>query len=343
MTKLLKIMFLSFIVSFCSFKVNASQCLELGYNASHQTSQKIIDAFKSNDNVALAELMFAYIVNGPSQTYVANTKFDLLFSKEVKQQILDTEGTKEQCYPMGSNGAMVARGIIWIADADDKTEGFSPIKSINRSLKPIVNAPKTRNSYWTSDLGDLHSSCFSTLWMSYDNYELFAEQFNIYDLQRFKSFPGEFFGSEIDSLEPINQGWAKDKPQSLGFRTSDCIDSAANLVLQSDNSVIIEDCSTNTDCSQKSYKLHRVINQRICTKLTRNFHGTCKSSYLVSIREGEGAYYTHWAIYGLFKSEPDGEVILPLANFKNENAALEFIRGVELEVKHSSAQKLDDF
>ena len=341
MTKLIRFICVCIIASMYSFNASASECLKLGYHASHQTSQSIINAFKTKDNIALAELMFGHIVNGPSQEYVANTKFDSLFSEEAQLKILETEGTEEQCDPMGG-GAMIARGNIWIADADEDTQGLVPIQSINFALPPSLNAPKTNNSYWSSDLGDLHPACFSTLWWSRDNYELFAEHFSIYDFDRFKSFPGEFFGSNINTLVPISSGWAQDKPQSIGFKTSECVQKTAKLAVEQDNSVFAEDCSNTNDCTRKAYKLHRVINQSLCSKLSRNFLGTCKSSYLVSIKEGEGRYETNWAIYGLFNSQTEGEVVFPLANFKNEYAALEFIHNAEARLHHSSPQNFDD-
>ena len=69
MTKIPKFVFFVLMILF-SLNARASECLELGYVASHQTSQKIINAFKANDNVAIAELMFGYLTNGPSQDYV---------------------------------------------------------------------------------------------------------------------------------------------------------------------------------------------------------------------------------------------------------------------------------
>ena len=342
MYKFISFICISIVASIYSLNASASECLELGYNASHQTSQKIINAFKTDDNVALAELMFGHIVNGPSRKYVTNTKFDSLFSEEIKQQILETEGTKDQCYPMGSNGAMIARGSIWIADADEDTQGLAPIQSINSALLPSVNAPTANNSYWSSDLGDLHPACFSTLWWSSDNYELIAEHFDIYDLVRFESFPGEFFGRNINNFDPVSSSWAQDNPQSIGFKTSECVQKTAKLSIKKDGRVVTDDCTNVTDCMYKSYKLHRVINHNLCTELSRNFPGTCKSSYLVSIKDGEGRYDTRWAIYGLFNSQTESEVIFPLANFNNEYAALEFIHNSENQTNQNSPQDLHD-
>ena len=66
----------------------------------------------------------------------------------------------------------------------------------------------------------IQPQCFSTIWMSGDNYEEFSKKFDIKNYKDFSNNPGKLLGKEIPYLEPINSSW--DEKIYLAASLKDC-------------------------------------------------------------------------------------------------------------------------
>ena len=93
-----------------------SQCETVAEHEAHRITTLVIDAFKTNDNVALAKLMNnQFILTGPSRDQIKTTPLVELFSEGFINLVLQTEGTEKQCQRVGSRGFMMGNGQIWLA------------------------------------------------------------------------------------------------------------------------------------------------------------------------------------------------------------------------------------
>lgn len=321
----------------------ASDCLKEGEVNAHNTSQRIIDAFKTKDNVAIANLIGKQLRNGPSKEYISSTNFDDLFSSDARDSIVALEGTSDQCSRLGRKGYMIGNGAIWLSwDYNGKV-----IQSLNNTLPIKTSAIDTKNKYWESNAGALHPNCFSYEWYSSDNYELVAEHFNIFadgpdretvgryaDFEELEKNPGKFFGSSITDFDLIKTGWDDPKFIHIGYKTEHCTVNQPPTTLDPDYGVKAEVCDPRS-CLSNAYKLLNIVSSEQCEALAPHFDGQCKSSYLVKLsevsKEGEAPYVrvfedVRWIVYGLFQSGAHGEVVFPLKNFQSLDQANEFFR-----------------
>ena len=310
----------------------ASECLQRGYQASHETTQLIIDAFKEKDVSKIADMVAERTHNGPSQAYVRKSIFDDLFSNETRERIISLEGTADQCVPMGYKGSMIGGGMIWLEYVPEDWTDDVQVISLNIAEPITTNAIKAKNSFLESKSGPLHPNCFSYLWFSSDNYKVVSEYYGIDDWRDLSKRPGMFFGQKITDFELVETGWDRTKVLHIGYKTSQCTISQDKAFLDAEYGVISKTC--DSVCAFNAYKLLYKIPLEKCNELASNFQANCISSYLVRVSSGDEDPYTSmhiknsWAIYGVFESKEHGEVIFPLINFSRKDEALEYL-GVE--------------
>jgi hypothetical protein len=296
-----------------SLASHSSACLKDGFIEAHNTTQKIIDAFKLKDITSIADLIHEPLdARGPSREYVLSANFDDLFSTDARTTILALEGTDDQCVKFSEGFQLYAwnSGVI--------LTNFLTIRYFENTLPVNTSAPIAVNGYWESSAGNLHPNCFSYEWFSGDNYQHIAEIFNINgweDYEELRSNPGKFFGASITNFDLIETGSEHHPWFNIGFKTKDCIASKSVMELDQDEGVKIA-CQYG-DC--ESYKLLRVVSTDTCDSLAPNFSGQCKSAFLVRLNNGHH-------IFGLFHSNKHGEVIFPLKSFSSLDRAHEFLR-----------------
>ncbi len=325
-------------VVFFSNSVQASECLREGFVAAHNATQDIIEAFKAKETKPIADLMIEYIARGPSQKYMKNSTFDDVFSNKSRKYIISLEGTDSQCERVGLKGFMMGKGSIWLRYVPETHTGIVPIISFNHTKKVEPSTVEATHDYWQSGAGPLHPNCFSSLWLSADNYKTIADHYGIDGWRALSESPGKFFGSKITDFNMIKTGWDNPHKIHIGFKTSQCIANQLETKIDTYYGVKAEEykdtvtgrCGDNDYCSFNSYKLLYVVPKEFCNKLAENFNGECKSSYLVERNSGEvGRSYfndTSWSIYGVFYSIEHGEVIFPLKRFKTSDQANEFLQ-----------------
>lgn len=326
---MIRFAFVLLLAPFLNVQSQASECLQRGFQASHDSTQLIIDAFKEKDVHKIANMMADRTHNGPSQAYVRKSEFDNLFSDETRQRIISVEGTADQCVPMGYKGSMIGGGMIWLDYVPEDWADEVQVISLNIAEPITTTATKAKNSFLESKSGPLHPNCFSYLWFSSDNYKVVSEYYRIDDWYDLYKKPGMFFGQQITDFELVETGWDEPKALHIGFKTSQCTVSQDKAFLDSEYGVISKTCDSG--CSFNSYKLLYEITLEQCNKLASNFQANCISSYLVEVSSGDGDPYTSrhtqnsWAVYGVFGSKEHGEVILPLINFSKKDEALEYL------------------
>ena len=314
---------------FLNVQSQASECLQRGYQASHESSQLIIDAFKEKDVHKIANMMADRTHNGPSLAYVSKSKFDDLFSDETRKSVISVEGAADQCVPMGYKGSMIGAGMIWLDYVPEDWTGDVKVISLNITEPITINTNRAKNSFLRSKSGLLHPACFSYEWFSSDNYKVVSEYYGIDDWRDLSKRPGMFFGQKITDFELVETGWDRTKVLHIGYKTSQCTISQDKAFLDAEYGVISKTC--DSVCAFNAYKLLYEIPLEKCNELASNFQANCISSYLVRVSSGDEDPYTSrhiknsWAIYGVFESKEHGEVIFPLINFSRKDEALEYL------------------
>lgn len=174
-----------------------SRCNEEGFLAAHQHSVKIIEAFRNRNINYLADLLQEDPKRGPGKKELSGAKFGDFFTDEIRSQVLKTEGTPRQCWPLGYRGTRIANGAMWLGYAPRDWDGGLSIFQIDNYVWP----QKRRISPSNQDAAilepspqDLVGQCFATEWYSSDNYKAMAEYFD----ENFRTFshPGEYLSRE---------------------------------------------------------------------------------------------------------------------------------------------------
>ena len=108
------------------------------------------------------------------------------------------------------------------------------------TLQPVLAAGQ---SGWVVNGKTLHPDCFVTEWISSDNFEIYEERFKIEDIERFRQFPGEFFGREIKEFGslPIEGRFVTHTSVSLVKPLDTCIPKPFNFSAEDNRIDVVED------------------------------------------------------------------------------------------------------
>ena len=229
---------------------------------------------------------------------------------------------------------MLDQGSIWFNR--DKKKWY--IFSILGAKKEIISDKKLSIG-WRVSKRIIPPQCFSTIWMSGDNYEEFSKKFDIKNYKDFSNNPGKFLGKEIPDLEPINTSW--DEKIYLAASLKDCF--KGNLrgggIVKTTNvdpkiinkSIHNKICSTKSSCTEYSYTILSNIPLKNCKNLAPHIFGKCEASFLISVGDYSGGsmgWDMSYNIYGLFSFNDDKKFIIPLKNFYKKNNAVNYLRSI---------------
>ena len=281
---------------------------------------KVQSLVSKQDLSGIFSLVQGELQNGPRKEFVANKTFKEVFDEEWISQVL---GDNAPCSPIGWRGFMLGNGLIWYNKADD---GWT-IFSINGAALEIPDNPLLG---WTINETIVHPFCFNRPWMSGDNFEEFAEVFEIKKLGRFFENPGLFMGSSISNFAPISPSWCSSDGQcekiSLAAQLEQC--SPANFDFEDRNGTVwIKDSSDGYDV-EHSYQIIGTISDKRCSDLAPNIGVSCNKGYLIGVGDYSGGsmgWDMSYGVYGFFDLPNFGPSIVPLKFFQNKNEGLNFL------------------
>ena len=171
---------------------------------------------------------------------------------------------------------------------------------------------------WVVDGKILHPNCFATRWMSSDNFEEFEDQFGITNVERFRKFPGEFFGRVITDFSPITPSW-----NSNGFIAHETISliktvdtcAPSGFEYSAENGEIYTKQKTDYGSYEQTYALLEEVPPSKCNDLAPHIGTDCLTAFEIEVGEYSGGsmgWDLTQGIYGLFNLPAVGLVIVPL-------------------------------
>jgi hypothetical protein len=252
----------------------------------------------------------------PRKSLALKYSFDEIFDADWVNSVISSI---PQCGPLGWRGFMLGSGSIWYNPPKDKSEGVIFGFNGDKELETFEDEVG-----WKNNEKLIHPSCFYRPWGSGDNYEEYAERFNL-EGQKLRFEPGQFFGSKIKNFEPITASWGDkislvnslDKCSPEKFKT-----------IKSDKSIRI---AIEGEFGSNVYKEYRVLKKfpaEKCSNLAPHIGKLCKQSYLLVSGDYSGGSMgvaSAVGIYGLFDLPKLGLSIVPLRFFDSLNAALNYI------------------
>lgn len=275
---------------------------------------KIQNIIKAKDLNELFKLVRGELQSGPRKSFIKDKSFDEIFDEEWVTSLLSES---PNCSPVGYRGFMLDRGSIWYNKGDQGWEIFA----IN-GAKLEENNLSIAGWYHNNEI--IYPTCFARVWMSGDNFEEFADQFNISNYEKFSKKPGEFFGREINNFNPIKAMW--DEYIKIINPINECsfTDSEINI----DENFVTIDVEDDFGIIQFTYSIIETVDEQKCLNLSPNINGKCLSSYLVEVGDYSGGsmgWDMTYGIYGLFNLDKLGPSVIPLIFFENKNEALNYL------------------
>jgi hypothetical protein len=264
---------------------------------------KIQKSVRDKNLESLFALVNGELSNGPRKAFIKNKKFDEIFPMDWQTAVLDSI---PDCNPVGWRGFMLGPGYVWYQFNKD---GRGEIFSINGAKEEIPE--ESIHSEWHYKGKTINKNCFTTIWLSGDNYEHFHEEFaEDVDYSTFFRFIGLYIGKQI-SIEPIANPWTDiglTEPLSLTAKIPDCL---------------------HADDIEQTYKILKDIPKSYCKSLAPNFPQGCEDVRLVKVTGdcgGSMGCKVDTVIYGIVNDPETAEsYVVPLVNFDSENDALNFI------------------
>lgn len=161
----------------------------------------------------------------------------------------------------------------------------------------------------------LPTSCFSTEWISSDNYKEYAEQFGITDFDNFTTNMGQYLGREITNLKRI-PAWGE--TISLVRSLSSCATELQQPELKDGYVSYDEDYS---------YRVVGNIPVESCNDLAPHLSNNCSEAFVVQLNSFGGSIgvIKQYYAYGLFDLPELGPSIVPLRNLGSLDRSLSFV------------------
>jgi len=283
----------------------------------------------NRDLVGLFGLVESELSNGPRKRFIENRNFDEVFSEGWRNTVVASESP---CQPVGWRGFMLANGLIWF-NVGPGSPGAWQIFSINDATQEDYT-PAVSDPAWRVEGKIVPPKCFVKIWMSGENFKAYEETFGITDTADFRTNTGQYFGREIDRIDPINAPWSNEKV-SLAAPLDSCDSTELTSPGSSQkpptveaNDVSSESCDKDGICVQYKYRLLAPISLTECRKLAPRLPGRCESAYLIQIGDYSGGsmgWNFGFNVYGLFHLDNGRNAIVPLVNFYKENNARNFV------------------
>jgi len=258
---------------------------------------------------------------GPRRKFITSSTFETVFSEDWRSRVINSSSP---CSRLGWRGFMLGNGKIWY----EKTEGAWRILSITGANGIDFDIPNLPES-WQSSGKVIPPQCFSTERADNSNYRLFEKTFSIMETDNFRRNPGQYFGNEIDRLDPVP---SQNRKEAMVISLNQCFvgkiqdgqivnerDLKLDVIKQD---VVSEDCMPNGRCLPIRYKIVDHVSPAECQKLAPSMPGMCEEAYLLTITRKTGGSigsFLHTAIYGLFTLANTEKFLVPLKNFPNRN------------------------
>jgi hypothetical protein len=293
----------------------------------YEFSLKILDAVEARDMAALFRLVNGELSGGPRRRFVRDKSFAEIFPEAWRRRVLDTEPS---CSRVGWRGYMLGHGMIWF----DKKDDVWTITGINGAAEEAISS-----NPWGHDGALLSGACFTTMWMSGDNYEAYAYQFR--GIPDFDVTPGRYFGGPVP-LEPIVA--ISGGKLYLAVKLSECVATAeARGVALKEGWASMQSCKPigydpppgrpELGCHEVQYSVIKRIGRQHCAQLAPHLVDHCLDLALVRMKELNGGSMgptTYFSIYGIIKNPVDGEVyVVPLVLFEGWSDALNYVDGLD--------------
>jgi len=182
---------------------------------------------------------------------------------------------------------------------------------ISLSLSQTVSASEQNG--WVVNERLLHPNCFTIRWMSSDNFEEYEERFQIEDIDRFRKFPGEFFGREITEYAPLQPSWSDQERISLIQSVNSC--APLTFSYTAENGQIYTKQETEYGQFEQAYKLLEQVSVDACDRLAPSIGTQCIAAYRIEVGEYSGGsmgWDVRVGTYGLFDVPRLGVVVVPL-------------------------------
>jgi len=187
----------------------------------------------------------------------------------------------------------------------------------------------------------LPPSTFKKEWMSSDNFEEFEEHFKIetkdcwtsdkYGFthcrsEDFRNNTGQYFGREINNLDPIMASWGE--PVSLAVAIDDVDFDQPYHFEETDHGIDVVHLTDGIGIynGDERYQIMQDISLDECDLMAPYINGSCKEAYKVHVSTWNGGSMGHQnqiGIYGLFEMEDGKAYILPL-KYIDDDAAIYF-------------------
>ena len=279
----------------------------------------------------LFDLVEGELTSGPRKEFVNGKKFSDIFSDKWRESLLES---KSPCSPVGWRGFMLDHGSIWF----NKNKNKWYVRSILGAKKELISEKKLPIG-WKISEKLIPPQCFSTEWMSSDNYEEFVQKFGIKNYKDFSKNPGKYLGKKIPNLEPITASW--DEKIYLAAPLKQCFEGnlrgggivdAINMDVKiSNKSIQTKICSSKFSCTEYAYNILYKVPSKVCKKLAPHINGKCEESYLISVGDYSGGsmgWDMSYNIYGLFSINDNRKFIVPLKNFYKKNDAINYVKAI---------------
>lgn len=302
---------------------NLLEAYEFGILIQHYVEQE--------DLQSLFDLVQGELSYGPRKKHIRGKLFSELFSEKWRDSVLSE---KPECSPVGWRGFMLGNGKIWY-NQDYETRKWQ-IFSINGDQN-IEAAKSLLDGSWKFKGDLLTGDCFTTIWLSGDNYEHYYEKFGANKGITWKDFSeniGRYIGGPVP-IAPIESPWANitsEEKISLAKKLTECRhDKALYKIAMDDGWVKKNKCfkDASTRCLVNKYRLIKHIKLDHCRRLAPYFPDNCTDIGLVQKSEETGGSLgnkVNEAIYGLINDPNTNEYyLIPLVNFMSLNDALNYV------------------
>lgn len=311
---------------------------------------RIQDFVETENLQGLFSLVRGELKYGPRKKYVQEKLFSDIFSSEWRERIIAKEpsciGDYEARYSLGYGKIWYEREKLnWRNGKWEKGEwtiiSIHSDGQIELSKRPFDGSWKYKENLLTSE-------CFTTEWLSSDNYEFYYDHFvnkKITDWDGFKKYIGRYIG-DLVPVAPIPSPWPTvlAKELSLTAKLSGCLknENLAKIKMKDEGREIKSIKNKNgwvetTHCSKDDpkrclvykYRLLKRIALKHCGFLAPNLSDSCIDLGLVQISEETGGSMgndNHVGIYGIVREPTSAETyVIPLVNFDHLNEALNYV------------------
>jgi len=293
---------------------------------------KIQHFIEQKDLQSLFGLVKGELRYGPRKKYIQGKIFLKIFSEKWRETVLSE---KPECTPVGWRGFMMGHGKIWYEKNDETNEweiiSIHADQKIEQSKTPVIGGWNYKGKLLTSD-------CFSTMWVSGDNYQYYEEKYGGdkgVDFRDFLLKPGKFIGGPIPIVPIVPQGdeFTSAEEWLLAPKLSSCQKYPVGVgnITNSGGWISKQYCFPESPdrCLKYSYGLIRQISLDHCHLLAPNFPDNCIDLGLVQVSKETGGSMgndVQEGIYGIVEDPVSGEnYMVPLINFSSLNEALNYV------------------